>query len=271
MRSLAKLTDKPRRRAARLLAGVWGGLLLAGTSGRAAEIFVGTEYRYPTAFEVTPVTSVVIGPNGVATTQIGGLVTPTDFETRLVGVSLAVEATVVDVTGVEAAALHERGRNGNTALMVAAATGDELGVEYLLARGGGAVNRANHSGSTALMGASAGGFEGIVARLIRRGAQVGARSRQGFTALMFAARNGYAAVAQRLLAAGAGVDAVDNHGQTALLYAVDGGHLDVARLLAAAGANVNHRNRQGVTPLALASRTQHQELVVLLTRCGARQ
>jgi hypothetical protein len=252
-----------------------GALLLAVLSGgwsQASDIFVGTEYIYPTTFRVIGGTTAVGGLGGGVTTAPA--VEPGGFQTRMVGASLSVEATVGDfaVSTKEVAAIEARGKNGNTELMVAAATGDETAVARILARGSSAeINKANQFGSTALMGASAGGFDKIVAMLLQKGAQVSARSRKGCTALMFAAKNGHASVVQSLLDAGAAVDAADEAGQTALMYAVDGGHVKEAGLLAASGANVNARTRKGSSVLALASGAQNQDLVVLLTKCGARK
>jgi general secretion pathway protein D len=56
-------------------------------SGSEATIKIVTEYIYPTAFAVTPITGT--GPGGVATI-VGGVVEPSGFETREVGVILTV-------------------------------------------------------------------------------------------------------------------------------------------------------------------------------------
>ena len=237
---------------------------------QAADLFVGTEYIYPTTFTVIG-GSTAVGWGGVATSA--PVVQPGGFQTRMVGTHFSVEATVGDfnVATKEVAAVEARSKNGNTDLMVAAATGDETAVARILSRGASSqINKANQFGSTALMGASAGGFDKIVSMLLQKGAQVSARSRKGFTALMFAAKNGHASVVKSLLDAGASVDAADELGQTALMYAVDGGHAKEASLLAAAGANVNAHSRKGTSVLTLASNARNQDLVVLLTKCGAR-
>jgi ankyrin repeat protein len=243
--------------------------ILGATAASAAEIFVGTEYIYPTTFTVTGLNNV--NNNGVGQ-QVGAVVEPGGFQTRMVGVHMQAEALVADFTtsAKVAATLEERGKNGNTELMVAAATGDEQAVLQLLKKPGVSVNTANQFGSTALMGASAGGYTNIVDLLLKRGAMVNAKSQKGFTALMFAAKNGHAEIVTRLLQAGAAVDTTDQLGQTALLYAVGGGHTAVATRLAIAGANVNAHNRNGASPLQLASDAKNQDLVVLLTRCGAK-
>ncbi|MEI8243868.1 MAG: ankyrin repeat domain-containing protein [bacterium] len=242
-------------------------------TGQAAEIFVGTEYIYPTTFTVTGLTGNNAGPGGWgAPVTMGAVVEPGGFETRMVGAHLQAEALVGDfsTSAREVAAIEQRGRNGNTELMIAATTGDEPAVVQLLKKPSVSVNSANQFGSTALMGAAAGGFTNIIDQLIRRGAQVNAKSRKGSTALMFAARNGHTDVVRRLIAAGAAVDAADEQGQTALMYAAGGGHVASVAALATAGANVNVRSRNGASPLQLASSAQNQDLIVLLTRCGAK-
>lgn len=238
--------------------------------GYAAEIAVYTEYIYPTTFTV-------VG-GGVAANGWGGVVAsrpavePGGFQTRNVGVIFQAEASVVDLSTVsrEAAAFEQHGKNGNTELMIAAATGDDAAVAQLLKKPSVSVNAANQFGSTALMGAAAGGYSNIVNRLMQRGAQVNAKSRKGSTALMFAAKNGHEGIVRKLLSAGAAVDASDEQGQTALMYAVGAGHVNSASLLTAAGANVNIHSRTGASPLQLASNAKNQDLVVLLTRCGAK-
>lgn len=245
-------------------------LLLGWAGGRAAEIFVGTEYIYPTTFTVINGNA---GGGGLgAVVNSVPAVEPGGFQTRLVGVDLKAEALVADfsTSAKEVAAVEERGKNGNTELMVAAATGDEQTFVQLLKKPGVSVNAVNQFGSTALMGACAGGYTNIVNLLLRRGAYVGAKSHKGFTALMFAARNGHTEIARKLIEAGASLDATDDQGQTALMYAVGGGFVDTVSLLTTAGADVNAHNRNGASPLKLASNAQNQDLVVLLTRCGAK-
>ena len=254
------------------LAAVAGTLLLGWMVGEAAEIFVGTEYIYPTTFTVTGLAGNNGNGNNLNPVTMGAVVEPGGFQTRMVGVHMQAEALVADfnTSGKVAATLEQPGKNGNTELMVAAATGDEPAVLQLLKKPGVSVNTANQYGSTALMGASAGGYTNIINLLMNRGANVNAKSQKGFTALMVAAKNGHTEIIRKLVEAGAAVDAMDELGQTALMYAVGGGHVASVNLLATAGANVNVHNRNGASPLQLASNAQNQDLVVLLTRCGAK-
>lgn len=242
---------------------------IAGISApaQAAEIFVGTEYRYPTSYEVTPIMGV--GPNGMASIA-GAIVTPSGFETRMVGAHMVVEATVakLEAAGAVAAALSDENTKGNTRLMIASSTGDEATVRKLLAKLV-YVNSQNNFGSTALMGASAGGYTNIVNMLLTAGADVNAKSKNGSTALMFAAKNGHVDTARMLIRAGAEVNAVDKDGMTALMYGVGAGESDVVKLLLASGAKPGIKDNNGVTPITLASTQDKTEILQLLSQPAA--
>ena len=246
--------------------------LLGACSLRAADITVGTEYIYPTTYTVIPGQTGGGGVAGGGNVISTPTVEPGGFQTRMIGTSLHAEALVADFTTSEkeTAAIDARGKNGNTELMIAAATGDEPAVAQLLKKPIASVNAANQFGSTALMGAAAGGYDNIIALLLQRGAQVNAKSHKGSTALMFAAKNGHTEVVRQLLAAGAAVDTTDEQGQTALLYAVGAENVEAASLLTKAGANVNARTRTGASPLRVASNARTQDLIQLLTRSGAK-
>ena len=179
------------------------GLALAARGQHAASVKFVTEYRYPTRYEVTPVT----GTRNGQTVILGGIVTPTDFVTREVGVAMSVAATAVNLARTDVLPSMEHKRlHGSTDLMIAATSGDLNAVRRLLARGA-SVNAKNRQWSTALMGACAGGFEDVVRLLLARRAYVNAKSKSGSTPLIFAARNGHASVAGLLLRKGARINA----------------------------------------------------------------
>lgn len=73
-------------------------------SGSEATIKVVTEYIYPTDFTVTPIQGAAAGGAGAGTTITGGVVEPSGFETREVGVILTVlpevspEGTMINLT-----------------------------------------------------------------------------------------------------------------------------------------------------------------------------
>lgn len=234
-----------------------------------AFIKVVTEYRYPTSYTVTPITATAAG--GAGTAQIvGGVVEPGDFEMREVGTLMIVEATAVDLNWAQntAPTREQQRAHGNTALMLAAASGDLPKTQVLLGRGVN-VDAKNRFGSTALMGASAGGFRDVVHLLLRRGAFPNSVSQSGSTALMFAARNGHLDVVRMLLSARALVSIADESGKSALMHAVDGGHTSIVQQLVQVGADVNRRDRTGTSPLRLAATRNDRNMLILLTRLGA--
>jgi len=235
----------------------------------AAEIKVVTEYIYPTAYQVTPITGTDRNGN---TTIIGGIVTPTDFATREVGCVMVVEAAVGNLGGgvVNVAIRGQDRPDGSTDLMFAATAGDTARVKKLLA-GKADVNAQNGFGSTALMGAAAGGFDDVVKFLLDRKADVNLRSKDGSTALLYAARNGHLDVVKRLQASGARMDDADEEGMTPLLAAAKGGFTDVVEFLTQHGADTRATDRNGRTAPALASARQKPDAAKQVQPLSARK
>ena len=100
-------------------------------------------------------------------------------------------------------------------------------------------------------------------------------SRYDGTALIAAAHLGHAEVVRMLIAAGSPLDHVNNLGWTALIETIvlgDGGrnHTDTLTALVSAGANVNLPDRQGVTPLGLARQRGYAEMMRILVEAGAK-
>ena len=98
------------------------------------------------------------------------------------------------------------------------------------------VNAEDKNGNTALMCAAAYGYTDTVNLLIDKGADVNARSNDGVTALMRVAWYGKTDVAKVLIKAGADLELKDNNEQTALMKAVSKGNTEIVNLLKAAGA-----------------------------------
>jgi uncharacterized protein len=230
----------------------------------ATDLEVGTEFLYPTEFEVRPAT---VSGNGQIIQE--AVVVPMNFQARVVGIRLSVEA-IVSSANTALRSLEQEKMNGNTPLMVAATAGDDQAVRRLVFKGAG-VNAKNNFGSTALMGASAGGFEDIVKLLLVKDAKPNLKSNSGCTALMFAARNGHLPVVRLLLDAGANPNESDQQGLKPLMYAVVGANAEVVSLLIEKGAEVNSTDLNGATPLRLAARQNDADLVVLLARAGAKR
>lgn len=241
---------------------------IVAVAASAAELKITREYRYPTSYTVTPIMGV--GSNGLPTI-VGGVVEPSAFETREVGVMFSVAATVVDLTKLGNVAMEslQQKKNGNTDLMLAAASGDVDSTKKALSRGA-VVNAKNQVGATALMGAATGGFGEIVDLLLESKANVNSRSNNGSTALMFAAKNGHLDIVKKLLDKGADPNLTDQKGLSAMLYAVNSGHKDVVRMLVDKGARPDAGDSNGTTPLKLASAQSKQDIVDLLTKAGAK-
>lgn len=102
-------------------------------------------------------------------------------------------------------------------------TTPEPTLKLLLDRGANA-NLARPDGSTALMVAAAAGQENIVAMLLEHGADIHMRNNDGRTALMQAAQAGRGEIVRHLVAKGSEVNAKDNLGHTALMLAIDYGN-----------------------------------------------
>ena len=96
--------------------------------------------------------------------------------------------------------------NGETALMIAARSGNAEAVKALLAHGAKVDAVESHKGQNALMWAAAEGHADVVDVLIQAGADVKAASKAGFTPLVFAAQKGDAKSVASLLQAGADVN-----------------------------------------------------------------
>jgi uncharacterized protein len=154
-------------------------------------------------------------------------------------------------------------------LLKAALHGDLPEVKHLLAKGAD-VNEKGPEGQTALMMACATGKKEVVEVLLAKGADVNARSSDGHTALMFdGLGNGNKEVVQLLLDKGADVNAKTNKGATALYFESLIGHKDSVPLLLDKGADVNAKIFDGTTALMVASVTGQAEIVRMLLDKGA--
>ncbi|KAM4689254.1 ankyrin repeat and SAM domain-containing protein 6 isoform 2-T2 [Discoglossus pictus] len=158
--------------------------------------------------------------------------------------------------------------DGNTALQLAAGTGHEPLVRFLL-RKGATVDSRNHYGWTPLMQAARSGHLNVALILLENGADVNAQNRLGASVLTVASRGGHVSVVKLLLESGAFVDNYDHfdinvvssntHREdmpdiTALMTAAQHAHEAVVRLLLDWGADVNYRVRTtGWSPLTLAA------------------
>jgi hypothetical protein len=103
-------------------------------------------------------------------------------------------------------------------------------IELLLVHGADVHAKDKTFGNTALMWAAARGNQESVELLLERGAAVDAQV-YGKTALTWAAENGHKEMVQLLLERGADVDAKNEDGSTALMHAASRGHRDIVKVL----------------------------------------
>jgi len=148
------------------------------------------------------------------------------------------------------------GRNGYTALIVAAARGHTGIVDLLLARGAD-LDKTNDTGWSALMEAALRDQDTIVKHLLKAGAHMeGFETKNGLTALMIAAKGDRPDSVTAMLAAGADVKAVDKkRGLTALHHALASprhSSFEIAAELLVSGADPEHKAKDGYTPLMSA-------------------
>ncbi len=179
-------------------------------------------------------------------------------------------------------------QSGQTPLMAACLFGRRDGVIVDLSRAGADVNQQTVKGNTALALAAITGDRGAVEQLIDVGADVNAVVEKGKTALMLSALSGSrpaaelvadaavpswtdasADIVRLLLEHGAELDITDEDGVTALGLAAGTGRVDVVAALIDAGADVNAGGELGRTPLSYAAGNARLEVVRLLLDRGA--
>jgi ankyrin repeat protein/N-acetylneuraminic acid mutarotase len=174
--------------------------------------------------------------------------------------------------------INARVGGGNTPLQNAAALGQLIVAEFLLANGAD-VGAKDYLGRTPLHAAALAGHKSMVELLLNHKASVQAVDNDGKTPLHLAAEHGYRSVAEILLAQAADVNAKDNSGSTALQLAAAYGFNSVADLLLAHGADINvttphipadtsHYYFSG-TPLCIAATRADAPLVEQLLSKGA--
>lgn len=154
-----------------------------------------------------------------------------------------------------------------------------------LLRFGADANLRGKDGRTALMVAAANGSAEIVTELLKYGANVDDVEKYGRNALMYAAAAieanvdnnvdfldenqadmlGNAQSAQVLVEHGINIDATDFQGRTALMWAAESGMLSVVQRLIALKADVHIRDLTGNTALTHAIKQKKTEVIQILT------
>ncbi|MFT5086063.1 MAG: ankyrin repeat protein [Candidatus Latescibacterota bacterium] len=105
-------------------------------------------------------------------------------------------------------------------------------------------NRQDVHGNTALMVAAATGDVELTRTLIEAGAEVDARGRIGNTALIYAAQEGHAGIVKMLVKAGANITAHNDYQVTAGNLAKGYGHRDIAEMLETVTLQAAHEMQQ---------------------------
>ena len=152
---------------------------------------------------------------------------------------------------------------GRSAMWWAAADGDDLQLQALLARGL-PPDQPDRDGETPLHAAVRQGRAQTVQLLLDHGANANHASAQGVPPLLLATTLGQAPAAELLLQAGADPNAADRFGRTALHEAVLRDDLALARMLLHHGADATLASRHGADALTLASRGGSRQLVAAL-------
>src|SRR5262245_42243960 len=123
---------------------------------------------------------------------------------------------------------------------------------------------------TALTIAAESGDAASIRTLLARGADPNGKDTHGLTPLVRAARRGHYSAAEALLDGGADPNLFDSiwtrPGWSPLMNAVHKSQPRIVRLLIDRGADVNARTTDGTTPLALS---EDQEIAAMLRSAGA--
>ena len=123
------------------------------------------------------------------------------------------------------------------------------------------LNKADKDGNTALIRAAAEGHIETVHALIKAGADLNKANKNGDTALILAARQGHTEAVQALIQAGADLNKADEDGDTALIRAPARGWGPPVQVLIQAGAGLNKVGEDGDTALIEAAREGRTETV----------
>ena len=176
----------------------------------------------------------------------------------------------------------------NTAMLAAAAIGNDTETIRFLIDRGADINGRDFLGRTALMNVATNGNVAAVKLLLAKGADVKAvsftpeanpqgRVKNGiialgsFTVLHAAAPNGPPEIVKALLAAGADANAPDSRGLTPLMLAVatDHGDVEIVKALLAKGADVAAKDKNGDTAADWAAKSGTNAALAELKKANA--
>ncbi len=139
-----------------------------------------------------------------------------------------------------------------------------------LVDGGRAVDELDPSGYTPLQLAARSGFQPMVEYLLSKGAEVNFQSSDGYTPLKEAVTYRKAAMAEMLIAKGADINFVDTSGASILYYAAQAGDQTLVKLLLSKKVALEQKTvAGGWTPFLIAASYGFHPIVTLLAEAGA--
>lgn len=163
---------------------------------------------------------------------------------------------------------NARNGQGNTPLMVAAATGNTE-LAKLLLKHGAEPNRGSKNNITPLHLAVRAKKTALAELLVEEGADPNVVNRTNGTPLMLAAATGQIEMLKTLLEQGADLDNAAQNGTTALHVAASTGQTDVVEFLLQKGLKVDVANQSGQTPLHAAIHNGQKKMTGQLIKAGA--
>lgn len=164
--------------------------------------------------------------------------------------------------------IWQKDNDGKTVLMYAAEGGNTAILDHLLYKGDNPAAVDKH-GKTALMYAAAAGQDKAVKYLADRGAEISAVDDDGKAAIMYAAEKGHHEIVEMLVNMGESAAVTDKKGKTALMYAAEGGSLPAVETLLMKGVDVNAVDENGVPVLSYAVKGNNSDVARRLVRQGA--
>lgn len=170
------------------------------------------------------------------------------------------------------ASVASKGRNGMTALMLAASrhTAGAAEMVKLLMEEGARLNVQNDTGFTALHFAAGRGNRACISVLVKHRARVDLLDNKGRTPLHHVAIYGASNIQERgaiiaeLISAGAYINAKDAQGHTPLHLAASQGNFEMVKLLIEHGARADVKNKKAKSSLDIARQKGHQEIAIFL-------
>jgi ankyrin repeat protein len=192
----------------------------------------------------------------------------TAIQTRLLTAAATGDSLTVQELLAQGADIEARDANGRSALLLATHH-NEVDVARTLIDAGANVNAMDNIIDSPFLYAGAEGRLEILRMTLLRGADLASVNRYGGTALIPAAHHGHIETVRELLDTEIDIDHVNNLGWTALLEAIilgDGGptYIEIVRLLIEAGADINIADDDDVSPLAHARSKNYAEIADML-------